>query len=105
MWGLFLYHRKVISNGFERRDHFIQYDLECHGVAAALSGLEEITIAVPGSLGIPDRMAVILSGHGHGEIIKMDAIPFFGIPFCFFDLTNQSIIHFISLSEKIKRHA
>ena len=74
-------------------------------MAAALAGLEEITIALPGALGIPDRMAVILSGHGHGEIIEMDAIPFLGIPFCFFDLTNQSILPFISLSEKIKKHA
>src|SRR3990172_5487408 len=87
--------------------HLFQDHLKSHGVAAAPTGSEEGTVAVPLSILEMNVMGIVFTLEGNHERFEMDAIALHCIALRFVNLSDHPIIHF-HFSFRIemkKRHA
>ena len=67
-----------------------QYAFQRHCVAAAIPGLEKITITVPPSIFKRNLVGIVLPLEGNRKSIDLNSIPFGGIQFGFLDFPNHS---------------
>jgi hypothetical protein len=76
-------------------------------MAAAPACLEEITITLPFTTIENYRVRVVFSLKSHLKRFEVNPLALAGIAFSFFELTDHSIIHFLSPSTKgyIKKQA
>ena len=77
-----------------------QNALQSHGVAAALPGLEKITIAVPLPIFKRDLVGVVLPLECNRKRIDLDPFPFGSVLFRFLNFPNHAGIHHIHLPGK-----
>jgi hypothetical protein len=83
-----------------------QNPLQRHSVAAALSGLEKITIAGPLSMLIRNLVGVVLPLEGYRKRVDRDPFPFGSVLFRFLNFSYHPGIHHIHLpKQENKKHA
>jgi len=63
-------------------------------MGAALVGDKELAIAGKGAIIEGDMVVIIVAMEGHVELVKAEAFAILGIAFGFFDLSNQTVVHF-----------
>jgi hypothetical protein len=73
-----------------------QVVFEGHGVRTTLVRQEKLAVAGKNAPGKRDVMVIIVTVEGDIKLIKVESFPILGIAFGFFDLSDQSVVHFYS---------
>jgi hypothetical protein len=78
------------TNLYRGSNHILEQDFERHGMSAAAVGKEEFAVTFENAVFVRDMVVTIVAFEVDFEFGEVEAAPVFGVPFCLFELSDQS---------------